>query len=81
MPFLDVVFAAMESVSQTDSILLIGDFNAHVGNDSQTWNGVIERHGDNDLNNQGRQLLDFCANTSLSIMNTYFQRKNIHTYT
>ncbi|CAF3742888.1 unnamed protein product [Rotaria sp. Silwood1] len=78
--FLDMVFTTIESVPVTDSILLIGDFNAHVGNDSQTWNGVIGPNGDKDINNQGRQLLDFCANSGLSIMNTFFQHKNIHKY-
>lgn len=79
--FLNEVLIAMESVPKTDSLLVIGDFNAHVGNDSQTWSGVIGRNGDIDLNNQGRQLLDFCASSSLSIMNTFFQHKNIDKYT
>ncbi|CAF3356026.1 unnamed protein product [Rotaria sp. Silwood2] len=76
-----MVLVAMESVSKTDYLLLIEDFNAHVGNDSQTWNGVIGQNGDTDLNQQGRQLLDFRANGSLSIMNTFFQHKDIHKYT
>ncbi|CAF4583492.1 unnamed protein product, partial [Rotaria sp. Silwood2] len=50
--FLDMVFTTIESVSVTDSKLLIGDFNAHVGNDSQAWNGVIEPNGDKDISNQ-----------------------------
>jgi hypothetical protein len=58
-PNLEAILTTIESVSMTDSITVIRDFNAHVGNDSQTWNVVIGRHGDNDLNNQGKQLLDF----------------------
>ncbi|CAF3749773.1 unnamed protein product [Rotaria sp. Silwood1] len=81
MAFLDTVLTAMESVPMKDFILFLGDFNAHVGNDSQTWNGVIGLNGDQDLNNQGRCLLDFCATSGLSIMNTFFQHKNIHKYT
>ncbi|CAF3219623.1 unnamed protein product [Rotaria sp. Silwood2] len=61
MAFLDTVPTAMESVPMKDFILFLGDFNTHVGNDSQTWNGVIGPNGDQDLNNQGRCLLDFCA--------------------
>ncbi|CAF1534892.1 unnamed protein product [Adineta ricciae] len=79
--FLDVVFTTIENVPMTDSIFLIGDFNAHVGSDSQTWDGVIGPNGDQDINNQGKQLLDFCSNSGLSIMNTFFQHKNIHKYT
>ncbi|CAF3333272.1 unnamed protein product [Rotaria sp. Silwood2] len=79
--FLDIVATTMENVPVSDSILLIGDFNAHVGNDSQTWNGIIGPNGDKDLNNQGRLLLDFCAISGLSIMNTFFKHKDIHKYT
>ena len=56
--FLNIVLTAVENVSKTDSILLIGAFNAHVGNNPQAWNDVIGRNGNRDLNNQGRQLLD-----------------------
>ena len=58
--------------------MLLGDFSAHVGNDTQTWNGVIGRNGDAHLNGNGAKLLDFCAGNALSIMNTYFQHKDVH---
>ncbi len=57
-----MVLQTIENVLVTDSILLIGDFNAHVGNDSQTWNDVIGPNDNKDINSQGRQLLDFFAN-------------------
>ena len=73
MPFLDEVLGVLEGIPGTDSIVLLGDFNTHVGNDAQTWKGVIGKNGDSDTNTQGRLLLDFCAGGGLSIMNTFFR--------
>ena len=80
-PFLYEVFDVLEGIQGTDSIVLLGDFNTHVGNDAQTWKDVIRKKGDSDINAHGRLLRDFCAGGRLSIMNTFFHHKDIHKYT
>ena len=80
-PLLDEVLGVLEGIPGTDPIVLLGDFNAHVGNDAQTWKGVIGKNGDSETNPQDRLLLDFCAGEGVSIMNTFFHHKDVHKYT
>ena len=42
--FVDEVNDTLLQVSATESTVLMGDFNAHVGTDTDTWKGVIRKH-------------------------------------
>ena len=71
--FLDNVLQVLEGVPTSNSILLVGDFNVLFGNDSTTSQGMIGPNNNKNMNSQGRLSLDFCWNSGLPIMNTFFQ--------
>ena len=59
----------------------MGDFNVHIGTNTDTWKGVIGKHGVTGLNENGRYLLQLCCSSGLRIMNTFFQHREVHKYT
>ena len=78
--FLEEVEVALEKATSSESLLLLGDFNVHVGVDNATWKGVIAQRGNAEINKNGKCLLQFCATYGLCLMNTFFQHKGIHKY-
>ena len=76
--FLEFLGGVLEGVLFGDFVVLLGDFNVYVGNDSEIWRGVIGRNGFFDLNSSGVLLLDFCVNYSLVITNILFEYKSVY---
>ena len=76
--FYDQLQSVVANVPSRDMLLVLGDFNARVGSDFQSWGSVIGPHGMGVCNSNGQRLLDFCTNNQLLVTNTWFRHKPIH---
>ena len=71
----------LDKVPQNDVFMMLGDFNARVGvlkPDEDEWRGFVGKNGIDERNEAGEDLLQFCAMNQLTVMNTWFQKKNIY---
>ncbi|CAH0724329.1 unnamed protein product, partial [Brenthis ino] len=65
----------VRGVRSGDRFLILGDFNARVGQDNTAGPECIGGHGVGRLNANGQRLLEFCSQNQLCITNTYFKGK------
>ena len=68
----------VRSTKRHDMLLLMGDFNAKVGQEDGTWRDVMGVFGVGNRNNNGQRLLEFCAEHRLCVTNTIFKHKIEH---
>ncbi|XP_063691252.1 uncharacterized protein LOC134823648 [Bolinopsis microptera] len=62
-----------------DIKIVLGDFNARVGRDTDAHPGVIGKHSyHTESNDNGKRMLDFCTMHQLTIGGTLFEHKDIH---
>ena len=65
--------SVISATPRTDKLILLGDFNASVGTDHQTWEGEIGTEGTGKCNSNVLLLLKKCAEHELLITNTVFR--------
>ena len=69
---------AIKAVPLSHKLLVMGDFNARVGNDYASWENVIGKHGVGRENSNGTLLLSLCSQNDLIITNTIYQQATRH---
>lgn len=72
--FFDILENNMNRLPLNHSFMVLGDFNARVGqNPNNIWPNNAGKFGYGDLNDRGTYLLQFCATHNLVITNTLFK--------
>ena len=71
----------VSAVPSTEYLMLCGDFNGHVGRDTESFDRIHGGHGFGSRNTDGVRILDFCTATNLAITNTFFVKPNSHLIT
>ena len=60
-------------ISHQEPLLILGDFNARVGADRNSWPTSIGYHVVGKTNTNGSSLLELCSLHHLSIINSFFE--------
>ena len=63
--FYGAIRDAIDRVPYSNKLLVMGDFNARVGCDYDSWENVIGKHGVGNVNSNGTRLLSMCAHHDL----------------
>ena len=74
--FYSELCSCLLSTPTDDEVIFLVNFNARVGQDADSWKGVLGRHGVSNCNDSGRLLLELCNEQQLAITNTIFQQKD-----
>ncbi|KAI8495103.1 hypothetical protein Bbelb_270890 [Branchiostoma belcheri] len=70
--FYGMLGQAFSSIPHGEQLYLLGDFNARVGRDHDTWPTSLGHFGVGKMNENGQRLLEFCSERDLVITNTMF---------
>ena len=76
--FYESLNAAVSSVPESEQLFVLGDLNARVGADQESWPECLGLFGVGKLNENGQRLLELCAYHGLCVTNTYFSVKKRH---
>ena len=79
--FYNTLSDLISHVPAHDKLVVAGDFNAVSGSDRNDFETIIGPFGSGTRNDNSARLLSLCSSNRLSIMGSWFRRRNIHRWT
>ncbi len=76
--FYENLAETVKNLRDRGQVILLGDCNARVGSDSDSWPTCLGKFGVGSMNENGQRLLEFWTYHQLCITNAYFQSKPQH---
>ena len=79
--FSDDLQSTVEKIPASDVMIILGDFNSRAGRreaESDLWRETLGIHGLEERNEAGEEFLEFCASNQLTMINTWFKKKETH---
>ncbi|KAH1219042.1 Craniofacial development protein 2 [Glycine max] len=71
----------LQDIPQGEKVFLGGDLNGHVGSVTRGFEGVHGGFGLGEMNGEGKSILEFSEALDLSIVNTWFKKREEHLIT
>jgi len=71
----------MDDAKYQSNIILCGDWNGHIGQEREGFEGNVGTFGIGEKNVEGERILDFAKINNLSIMNTYYKHRKSQKWT
>ena len=76
--FYENLSSIIKNIPDKEQLVLLGDFNARVGANHDSWPTCLGPFGVGKINENGQRLLEVCTYYNLCISNSYFQTKPQH---
>ena len=76
--FYENLASTIRNIPSTEQLVLLGNFNARVGADNDSWPSCLGPFGVGKMNENGQQLLKLCVFHNLCITNSFFKTKPQH---
>ena len=76
--FYDDLSAIIRRIPDKEHLFILGDFNARVGADHNSWPSCLGQFGIGKINENGQRLLEVCCQHGLCVTNTFYSTKFQH---